>query len=44
MHHALEFDLGDHAFNVSVDARNLEPVTLEEMIKEAKEQSENTKI
>ena len=43
MHHALEFDLGDHAFNVGVDVRNLEPVTLEEMIKEAKEQSDSAK-
>lgn len=32
-HHPLEFDLGDHAFNVGVDVRNLEPVTLEELIK-----------
>ena len=44
MHHALEFDLGDHAFNVSVDVRNLEPVTLEELINESKEQSDSTKI
>ena len=44
MHHALEFDLGDHAFNVGVDVRNLEPVTLEELIKEAKEQSDSAKI
>lgn len=31
-HHALEFDLGDHAFNVSVDVRDLEPKTLQELV------------
>ena len=32
-HHPLEFNLGDHAFNVGVDVRDLEPKTLEELIK-----------
>ncbi len=31
-HHALEFDLGDHAFNVGVDVRDLEPKTLQELV------------
>ena len=44
MHHALEFDLGDHAFNVGVAVRNLEPVTLDELINESKEQHESVKI
>ena len=33
-HHPLEFNLGDHAFNVGVDVRNFEPKTLKELIKE----------
>jgi len=32
-HHPLEFDLGDHAFNVGADVRDLEPKTLEELVK-----------
>jgi len=35
-HHPLEFDLGDHAFNVGADVRDLEPKTLEELIKSNK--------
>lgn len=35
-HHPLDFDLGDHAFNVGVDVRDLEPKTLEELIKSNK--------
>ena len=31
-HHALEFDLGDHAFNVGADVRDLEPKTLQELV------------
>lgn len=34
--HALEFDLGDRAFNVGADVRGLEPVTLEELVKSRK--------
>jgi len=31
-HHALEFNLGDHAFNVGADVRDLEPKTLQELV------------
>jgi len=31
-HHPLDFDLGDHAFNVGIDVRDLEPKTLKELI------------
>ena len=31
-HHPLEHDLGDHAFNVGADVRDLEPKTLQELI------------
>lgn len=31
-HHPLDFDLGDRAFNVGVDVRDLEPKTLQELV------------
>jgi calcineurin-like phosphoesterase family protein len=31
-HHPLDFDLGDHAFNVGADVRDLEPKTLQELV------------
>lgn len=34
--HPLAFDLGDHAFNVGVDVRDLEPKTLQELVDSGK--------